>query len=43
VLEEAGETYSDGSRAHLTWSVWGRVVSDVPDFCRELVAALAEE
>jgi hypothetical protein len=24
-------------------SVWGRVVPDIPDFCRELVAALAEE
>jgi hypothetical protein len=24
-------------------SVWGRMVPDVPDFCRELVAALAEE
>jgi hypothetical protein len=24
-------------------SVWGRVVADIPDFCRELVAALAEE
>jgi hypothetical protein len=23
--------------------VWGRVVADIPDFCRELVAALAEE
>jgi protease I len=23
--------------------VWGRVVDDIPDFCRELVAALAEE
>ena len=23
--------------------VWGRVVADVPDFCRELVAALAGE
>ena len=22
--------------------VWGRVVNDIPDFCRELVAALAE-
>lgn len=22
--------------------VWGRVVADIPDFCRELVAALAE-
>jgi hypothetical protein len=24
-------------------SVWGCVVPDIPDFCRELVAALAEE
>jgi hypothetical protein len=24
-------------------SVWGRVVADIPVFCRELVAALAEE
>jgi hypothetical protein len=23
--------------------VWGRVVADIPDFCRELVAALAEQ
>jgi hypothetical protein len=23
--------------------VWGRVVPDLPDFCRELVAAIAEE
>ena len=23
-------------------SVWGRVDPDIPDFCRELVAALAE-
>jgi hypothetical protein len=23
--------------------VWGRVVPDIPEFCRELVAALAEE
>jgi protease I len=22
--------------------VWGRVVEDIPDFCRELVAALAK-
>ena len=22
--------------------VWGRVVEDIPDFCRELVAALSE-
>jgi hypothetical protein len=24
-------------------SVWGRVVPDIPDFCRELVAAMDEE
>jgi hypothetical protein len=24
-------------------SFWGRVVPDIPDFCRELVATLAEE
>ncbi len=24
-------------------SVWGRVVEDIPAFCRELVAALAEQ
>jgi hypothetical protein len=23
--------------------VWGRVVPDIPDFCRELVTALAED
>jgi len=23
--------------------VWGRLVPDIPDICRELVAALAEE
>jgi hypothetical protein len=26
-----------------THSVWGRVVLDIPAFCRELVAALAEQ
>ena len=35
------ETYfSISTVSHL---VWGRVVPDIPDFCRELVAALAEE
>jgi hypothetical protein len=39
------ETLDTGSRRlnaalHL---VWGHVVPDIPDFCRELVAALAEE
>jgi hypothetical protein len=27
------------SASHL---LWGRVVPDIPDFCRELIAALAE-
>jgi hypothetical protein len=28
---------------HLFYSVWGRVVADIPNFNRELVAALAED
>jgi hypothetical protein len=32
-----------GLRVTYLHSVWGRVVPDIPDFCRELVAALAEE
>ncbi|HZB08950.1 MAG TPA: hypothetical protein VE525_07555 [Rubrobacter sp.] len=36
-----GDVYQRFSAAfHL---VWGRVVPDIPDFCRELIAALAEE
>jgi hypothetical protein len=35
--ETYATTFSTG--LHL---VWGRVVADIPDFCRELVAALAE-
>jgi hypothetical protein len=27
----------------LTWRVWGRVVPDIPAFCRELVATLAQQ
>jgi hypothetical protein len=35
----------DGLRrlSTISYSVWGRVVPDIPDFCRELVAALAEQ
>jgi len=35
----------DGPRrfSTISHSVWGRVVPDIPDFCRELVAALVEE
>ena len=29
-----------GGRPHL---IWGRVVADIPDFCRELVAAVVGE
>jgi hypothetical protein len=39
-LEKAAETCSNVLRPPLL--VWGRVVSDIPAFCRELVAALAE-
>jgi hypothetical protein len=35
------KAYSGASRP-LLHSVWGRVVADIPDFCRELVAALSE-
>jgi len=39
--EALGDVFQRFSTApHL---VWGRVVPDIPDFCRELVAALAEE
>jgi hypothetical protein len=38
---------ADGERCGLSathlHSVWGRVVPDIPAFCRELVAALAEQ
>jgi hypothetical protein len=40
-LEEAvGDVFQGFSTA--SHSAWGRVVADIPDFCRELVAALAE-
>jgi hypothetical protein len=32
-----------GPPEHFLHLVWGRVVPDIPDFCHELVAALAEE
>jgi hypothetical protein len=37
----AGDVFLHISNSHHL--VWGRVVADIPDFCRELVAALAEE
>jgi hypothetical protein len=32
-----------GHSQSLLHSVWGRVVPDIPAFCRELVAALTEQ
>ncbi len=41
-LENAGATWVDEAAFRDGNLVWGRVVPDIPDFCRELVAALAE-
>jgi hypothetical protein len=43
--EQEEESVEDVSRrlSPAFHMVWGRVVPDIPDFCRELVAALAEE
>ena len=42
-LENAGATWLDKAAFREGNLVWGRVVPDIPAFCRELVAALAEE
>jgi len=42
-LENAGATWVDKAAFRDGNLVWGRVVPDIPDFCRELVAALADE
>jgi len=39
-LENAGATWVDEAAFREGNLVWGRVVPDIPDFCRELVAAL---
>ncbi len=41
-LENAGATWVDEPAFRDGNLVWGRVVADIPDFCRELVAALVE-
>ena len=41
-LENAGAIWVDKAAFRDGNLVWGRVVPDMPDFCRELVAALAE-
>lgn len=41
-LENAGATWVDAPAFRDGNLVWGRVVEDIPDFCRELVGALEE-
>jgi protease I len=41
-LENAGGTWVDEPAFREGNVVWGRVVDDLPDFCRELVATLVE-
>jgi protease I len=41
-LENAGATWVDEAAFRDGNIVWGRVVDDIPDFCRELVAAIAD-
>lgn len=41
-IANAGGTWVDAPALRENNMVWGRVVADIPDFCRELVAALVE-
>jgi protease I len=41
-LVNAGATWVDEPAFRDGNQVWGRVVADIPDFCRELVSALTE-
>jgi protease I len=40
-LENAGAIWVDEPALREGNLVWGRVVADIPDYCRELIAALA--
>ena len=42
-LENAGATWVDEAAFRDGNIVWGRVVDDIPDFCRELVSAIADD
>ncbi|HEX6817029.1 MAG TPA: type 1 glutamine amidotransferase domain-containing protein [Ktedonobacterales bacterium] len=42
-MENAGATWVDEPAFREGNLVWGRVVEDIPDFCRELVAAFVEQ
>lgn len=41
-LVNAGATWTDEAAFRDGTIVWGRVVEDIPDFCRELVDAIAD-
>lgn len=41
-LVNAGATWVDQAAFREGHLIWGRVVADIPDFCRELIAALRE-
>jgi protease I len=41
-ITNAGGIWQDEAAFREGHFVWGRVVEDIPDFCRELVAALSE-
>lgn len=42
-IVNAGAKWVDAPAFRDSNQVWGRVVEDIPDFCRELVAALTEK
>lgn len=42
-MVHAGAVWVDEPALRSGTMVWGRVVEDIPDFCRELVAALGEQ
>ena len=42
-IVNAGGTWRDEAAFRDRNLIWGRVVADIPDFCRELVQALAEK
>lgn len=42
-LINAGANWKDAPAFRSGNQVWGRVVADIPDFCRELVKALSEQ
>jgi len=41
-MENAGATWVDAPACLDGNLVWGRVVADIPDYCRELIKALSD-